>query len=187
MPALTEREKRTVRLGVVAVVVYLACFYGLRGWRALEEYRTDYQTLVRQAGDLKIELQRHENKILLTEKLKKETGIDPEKLARATVVGQASAAIQQAAQRGGIKLGPIRESPGNRSGRELASMQLDATGPVAAITSLLHQLETTGFPLIVDSIQIDPDPRGPGMVKLTLRIVVLDHELWKQPEGRRNA
>jgi hypothetical protein len=66
-------------------------------------------------------------------------------------------------------------------------MQLDATGPVAAIMSLLHQLETTGFPLIVDSIQIDPDPRGPGMVKLTLRIVILDHDLWKQPEGRRNA
>jgi len=129
-------------------------------------------------------LQRHQNKILLLEKLKRGSTMDLSKLPRASVVGQASEAIQKAAQASGIKLGPVRESPGSATGKELASMQLEASGPVTGVMTLLHRLDTLGFPLVVESLQIDPDSRKPGTVKLIIQVVLLDYERWKKEEGR---
>jgi hypothetical protein len=45
-------------------------------------------------------------------------------------------------------------------------------------------LETLGYPLILDSVQINPDATKPGMVKLNLTIVILDFEQWKNEEMR---
>ena len=61
-------------------------------------------------------------------------------------------------------------------------MQLEGTGPIPAVMTLLHRLETLGYPLIVDSVQITGDPTKPGMVKLNLTIIILHFEAWKSPE-----
>jgi hypothetical protein len=36
--------------------------------------------------------------------------------------------------------------------------------------------------MIVDSIQITPEKTGPGMVKMSLTIVILNFEQWKKEE-----
>src|SRR2546426_4151042 len=181
MRALTEHEKRTIRYAAVGISIYLLLFGGLRCWKYLEKKRADYQHLVKEARSLKLEVQRYESKALLVKKLMESLRIDPAKLSRASVVGSASSAIQKAAATGGLKLGPIRESPARPSTKELASMQLEGAGPVPAVTAFLHRLDTLGFPLIVDSVQLSPEPR-PGMLKLNLTIIILDFEQWKKEE-----
>jgi hypothetical protein len=47
-------------------------------------------------------------------------------------------------------------------------------------------LERAGSPLIIDSVRISSDPRRPGNVKVSLTIVVLDFDQWKE-EGQPNA
>ncbi len=186
MPSLTERDKRTLRMAAIAIAIYLVLFFGWRGWSRLEAKRHEYQRLVKEAQKVKQELQPYENKVLLLEKLKETFRFDPPKLSKATLVADASAAIQRAAQAGGIELGPIRESSARTAARELASMQIEGVGPVPATVSWLHRLETLGYPLILDSVQITPAAGKPGMVKMVLTVVILDFEQWKNEE-RRNA
>jgi hypothetical protein len=184
MRTLTDREKRTLRAGVIAIVVYLVLFYGSRGWKQLEGSRRDYQQLALQAQTLKYELQSYETKTLLTEKLRKTFNLNPANLSKTNLVAEASAAIQKAATTGGVQLGPIRESPPRPTAKELASMQLEASGPPTAILALLHRLEGLGFPLVLDAVQITVDPTKPGMVKLNLTIVIPDFKQWKDEEIR---
>jgi hypothetical protein len=187
MPALTERDRRTLRLAVLALAIYLGLFYGTRGCTRLEARRAAYQQLLHQAEALRLELERQENRRLRLEKLKAASRIEVSQLASTTLVAQVSAAIQQAAQTAGVGIGSIRELPGSRSGAELAAIQLEAQGPLAGVVTLLDRLETLTFPLLVDSVQIDPDPRGPGVMKLTLRIVILDYDRWQREEDSRHV
>ena len=181
MRALTNHEKRTIRFAAVGISIYLLLFGGVRCWKYLEKKHADYQQLVKQASGLRQEVLPYENKVLLVKKLMESMRVDPAKLSRASVVGSASSAIQKAAATGGLKLGPIRESPARPSTKELASMQLEGAGPVPAVTAFLHRLDTLGFPLIVDSVQLSPEPR-PGMLKLNLTIIILDFDQWKKEE-----
>src|SRR5437773_38195 len=93
------------------------------------------------------------------------------------------------------------ESPARPSAKELASIQLEISGQVQAVITLLHRLDTLGYPLIIDSVQINSgagrqsgpaggrtgpmEPTGaPGMVKISLTIVILDYDPWKNEEKR---
>lgn len=180
MKALTDKDRKTIRFAAIGVAVYLVLFYGWKTWRSLEEDRRTYARLVTEAQTLRVEFQRYENKLLLREKLQGRFGMDPAKLKRETVLNEVSAAIQKAAQGGGVQIGPVRETTGSGSGRELASMRLEGTGPVPSILGLLHRLEHLGFPLVVDSIQLDADPRRPDQLKITMNIVILDFEQWRK-------
>jgi hypothetical protein len=185
MPALNQREKRTVRIAAIGLSIYLVVFFGLSGWKKLEASRAQYQQMQAEALRLKREILPYENRVLLTQKLKENFRMDPQKLSKSTLVAEASAAIQKAASTGGIQLGPIRESAARPSAKELASMQLDGVGPVPAVMGLLHRIETLGYPLIVDSVQLNLDPAKQGTVKLHMIIVILDYEQWKKEEAPR--
>ncbi|MHB8520386.1 MAG: hypothetical protein ACYDH9_06475 [Limisphaerales bacterium] len=181
---LTDREQRTIRRAALAIALYLVLFYGWRGWKQLEKTRTEYQQLVRDALTLKVEVQRYETKVLLAKKLMDGFRMDPAKLSKAAAVAEASAAIQKAATTGGIQLGPIRESPARPSAKESAAVQLEGSGPAPAVMTFLQRLETLGYPLILDSVQINADPARPGTVKVNLTIVIMDFEQWKSEETR---
>ncbi len=187
MRPLTDREKRTIRIAAAAIVIYLGLFYGVRGWKSLESARLEYRELVTEARNVNQDLRDHENRILLLEKLKGTLRIDPSAYSRNTVVAETSAAIQKAAQAGNIALGPIREGPGNPASGERATMQLEATGPVDPVLTLIHQIEALGFPLIIDSVRITPEANQPGSVKVNLQIVILDFDRWISLEEERNA
>ena len=97
-------------------------------------------------------------------------------------MGEASSAIQKAASASGIQVGTVRESASRGTGDELATVQFEGSGPVPAVTGLLNRMQTLGYPLMIDSVQMTPDNR-PGMMKLSLTIVILNFEKWKTPEA----
>ena len=182
MPTLTPREQRTLRLAAIAIGIYLALFFGMRIWKQLEAKRSEYEQLQVDARRLKRDLTPYENRILLTQKLKENFRMNPETFARSSLVADASAAIQKEALNLKVLLGQIRESAARPSARELASMQLEGSGPIPAVMTLLHRLETLGYPLIVDSLQITAEPTKPGVVKINLTIIILDFDSWKNAE-----
>ena len=100
-----------------------------------------------------------------------------------------------------------------KSAGELATIRLDGVGLVPAVMALLYHLQRLGYPLIVESVQINAPtgrppgamgpmapmgampPRGamppmgamgppgpPGMVRLSLTIVILDFTQWHNEE-----
>lgn len=183
MRTLTPHEQRTVRIAVAGIAVYLVLFFGARAWKYLEARRSGYRQLVSEAQALKQELKPYETRIKVVTKLMEKFQMDPAKLTKASVVAGASAAIQKAATSGGVQLGPLRESPAKSSAKELASMQLEGSGPVPAVMALLHRLESIGYPLILDSVQLTPEPMKPSMIKLNLTIIILDFDQWKNGDA----
>lgn len=182
MYQFTEHEKRTMRIAFGGLAAFLVLFGGFRAWQFLETKRGDYDKLVQDSKTLKEHLEPYEAKTLIVQKLMDNFELDPAKLQRATLVADASSAIQKSAMGSGIQVGPVRESPSRASSKELASVQLEATGSVTAIMGLLGRMETLGFPLIVDSVQLTAEPSRPGQVKANLTVVILDFDQWKQTE-----
>jgi len=176
---MTEREQKTIRWGGAAIVLYLLLFFGVKALKA-PPTNAGYEQTAMSANNLKIDFEHFETRRLQYEKLNDTFKIHPEKWVRNTIVADASAAIQNAATSGGIGLGPVRESSARASAKELATMQLEGAGPVPAIMKFLHQVTTLGYPLVIDSLQINPDNSRPGNIKINLSIVVLDYEQWKK-------
>src|SRR4051794_20241165 len=119
MRTLTEQEKRTVRFASWGIGTYLVLFGGFQVWKHLDARRADYRKLVAEAVELNDKVKRYETKVQILKNLMEEFHIDPAKLSKATVVGEASAAIQRAATSSGVQVGPVRESAARPSSREL--------------------------------------------------------------------
>lgn len=185
MRSLTPSERRTVRLGAIGLGIYLAVFFGFQSWKSLNRQRTEYDRLHSEAVTWKNRLEVSREKAQLARDLMEQVRFDPVQLSRTSVVAQASAAIQQAALGGGLQLGPIRESSGRSSARELAAMQLEGVGPPTGVLRFLHDLGNLGFPLIAESVLFTPEPRQPGRLKLNVTIVILDFERWDPPQENR--
>lgn len=180
MRPLTPREKRTLRFGGIGIAAYLVLFGGMQVVKSLDSKKTEYQRLVTEGQNLKREIQTYQDKAAAVKKLMDAFNLDPARLSRTTAVAEASAAIQRTAMTSGIAVGSVRESAARPSSKELASIQLEASGPVPAITSLLGRLESVGFPLVVEAVQINADPMRPGAIKMNLTIVILDFDQWKK-------
>jgi hypothetical protein len=180
MRALTPHEKRTIRIAAAVLGAGLIIVFGQRVWKVVDKQRADYRQLVKESESLRAEIKPYEARVAAISNLMVRFHMDPAKLSKASIVADASAAIQKAAMTGAVALGPIRESPARASSKELAIMQLEGTGQITAILTFLHRLEEVGFPLIVDSVQLNPEMSKPGMVKLSLTITILDFEQWKQ-------
>ncbi len=185
MRTLSPQEKRTVRFGSIAIAIYLVLFGGMQLWKYGRAKHAEYQTLVREAQKLKQEVQLYDARAESLKKLMATTKIDPARLGRSNLVAAASLAIQQAAAGSGIQVGPVREAAARATGKELATVQFECTGPVPSITGLLHRLETVGYPVLVDTVQITAEPTRPGMIKLNLTVLILDYDQWKKEA--RNA
>jgi hypothetical protein len=154
MRALTPHEKRTLRLGAAALAIYLAVFAFLRGGSYFGNKRSEYLGLVKEAEVLGREIKGYQAKCQVTQKLMEDFKMDPLKLSRPVVVAQASAAIQKAAMGVGVMVGPVRELPGRPANRELASLQLEAMGPLPSLLRFLRETESLGFPLVIESLQV---------------------------------
>ncbi|MDB6028516.1 MAG: hypothetical protein JWM68_4739 [Verrucomicrobiales bacterium] len=182
--ALTPHEKKTVRRAAVVIGIYLVLFCGFKAVKFLQGRRSEYQQLQAQALLLKQHIAPYQAKVLVTTKLMETFHLDPAKLTRGTVVAEASAAIQKAAMAGGIQVGTVREAAARSGGsaKEVATVQFDGAGQVPALMNFLHQIQTLGYPLVVDSVQLSPDTSRPGQTKMNLTIVILDFEQWKTEE-----
>ncbi|HLH55208.1 MAG TPA: hypothetical protein VKY92_16505 [Verrucomicrobiae bacterium] len=183
MRPLSQKEKRTVRLGAIVLGAYLILFGGLQVWNAAARRYSEYQQLLAESRSLRTKVSLYQSKSELIQKLMKGFNMDPARLERPTVVARASAAIQTAALGGGVQIGAVHESPGRPSSKELGSIQLEAAGPVPALLKFVQQTQSLGYPLIIDSFQIGSEPSRPGLVKLNLTIVILDFDQWKQEKS----
>lgn len=180
MRALNQREKRTVRIGAAVLAAYLVLFCAVQGWRLLARKHSEYQQLLTEAQTLRRKVQLYQDKAQHIQKLMEGFHMDPAKLVRASVLGQASAAIQRAAQGGGVQIGAVREAPGRPSGKELGSIQLEVMGPAPALLKFVQQTDALGYPIIIDSLQFSSEPNRPGPLKVNLTILILDFDQWKQ-------
>lgn len=185
MRPLAQSEKRTVRFALIGISIYLVLFGGFQAWKYLEGKRSEYRKLVQEANALKQRVQPYKEKAEVVQTLMETFHMDPARLSKSSIVGEASAAIQKAATSGGMQFGPIRESSARSSNKELASMQLEGSGPVPAIMGFLHSVTTLGYPIVLDSVQFTADPTKPGAIKVSLTIVILDFEQWKNEEAPR--
>src|SRR5438552_4120268 len=102
MPAITERDKRTIRIASVGIAIYLVLFFGLKAWKKLEGRRDDYQRLLTKVQKEEQDVRAYENKVLLFAKYRDAYRLDPDRLPTETLVAEASAAIQNAARQDGI-------------------------------------------------------------------------------------
>lgn len=152
----------------------------------MDKAYSEYQQMLVYSERLKKEVGPLENKFLLLEKLKDGSKIEVAKISRATVVAETSAAIQKAAQEGGIKLGPLRESSARTAARELASMQIEGSGQIASLMAFCHKLQSLGYPLVIENLTIAPQQNPPGMLKMNMTLVLFDWDQWKT-KGGRNA
>ena len=174
MRTLTDRDKRTVRFASIGIAIYLALFGGFQAWKHLEKKRTDFQQLVTESQELRRKVQPYQDKVQVLQRMMDEFKLDPAKLKEETVVSDANAAIQNAANSGGLQLGPIRESLSRASGNVLTTVQLESSGPIPATLTFLAGLNRIGFPLVVNSVQLAPDNMRPGQVRMNLTINILD-------------
>jgi hypothetical protein len=181
---LTLREKRTIRIAAVCVSIYLALLYGPGARHYLRARRQAYEQLVQQARDLRDVIKPYEEKVATATNLMDRFRMDPGKLKRASVVAEASAAIQQIAASEKVAVGPMRETAGRPSAKEAGSIQFEGTGPIAAVMDLLHNLDHSGFPVIIDTVQFTSDPRAPNGIKVNLTVVILDFDAWKPKEEK---
>ena len=176
MRPLIDREKRIVRFAVAGIVIYLVLFYGLGFFG---KRHAEFKRLAGEANTLRQQVRPYQDKAAAVKKLMDEFHLDPVKLKRETLVSDASAAIQSTAKTGGLQLGPVRESPSQGSGKALATVQLEATGPVPAAMKFLASLNSIGFPVVVDSVQFTADNSRPGQTKMNLTISILDFDQQK--------
>lgn len=187
MQALTPRDKKTIRLAVIGISIYLVLFFGFRGWKRLETNRTSYRDLVERVNREEQDVRAFENRVLLFEKYRDSFQLDPTRLPKETLVADASAAIQSIARQDGLQLGPVRESPGRTTARELATIQFDGTGPLPAVLGLVHKVQTLGYPVVIDSLQLSQDASKPGTLKVNATLIILNFEFWRSGGGGRNA
>lgn len=186
MPSLTERDKRTIRLASIAVAAYLVLFFGIKLVRNLESSRTSYQQLVLDARVLQQELETYKTKAEVVKKLRGDAGVNLTELPSDRLMGETATAIQKAAQSSGVKMGPIRENAGRRAAGEIGSMQLEASGPVQGVFGFLDQLDSLGYPVIIDSVQFGSE-RRPGQLKVDIDMVIIDFTRWSEQERRNNV
>lgn len=183
MRNLNPREQRMIRYGSIGLAIYLLLFFGFHIWRMFEQKRADYKDLVAQARNLKSEIEAYQTRVLVAEKLMTEYHVDPAKLSEASVIAGASAAIQTEASADGIGLGTIRESPAQTAGLEMGTIHIEGSGKVPAMLKLLDRLQRLGYPLIIDSVQMNSDASRPGNIKFVMTISVLDFDQWKSKEA----
>lgn len=181
MHTINPREKRLIQFAAIGIAIYLALFFGWSGFAKLRARRAQYIKLVAEAKGLKAEIAPYISKAATTSKLMETFRFDPAGLNRASVVADVSLALQKASA-GGVQLGAIREIPNRGSGKEIATIQFEASGPLQPLLNLLGGIDTLGFPLLVDNVQLANDAQHPGQLKLSLTVIVLDYEKWKAAE-----
>ena len=180
MRALNERERRTIKLAGGALGIYLVLFYGLAGWRALEARRAEYDQLRTEATDLGTRVLEEHRKHKRLGELRERWNIDLASLDETTIVNDVREAIQKAAGRHKVAVGPSQETGRRSAAKELRVIQFTGSGATRAVMAFVDDLPRLGFPLVVDHLQVKPLAKKPGMVTYSMRVAILNFRPWKE-------
>jgi hypothetical protein len=184
---LTVKEIRTVRIAAAGVGLYLLFFYGGAILGSFGSRHGAYAEEVQEARDLRDVIKPYPKRIEAVSNLMARFEMDPAGLKHATLVANANAAIQKTGSSCGVNFGPIRETPGRSSAKEAGSIQFDGDGQIPGVMAFLHQLDSVGYPVVVDSIQLSPQQNRPGGLHFNLTVVVYDFDAWKAKEEQSHA
>lgn len=176
---MNDREKRLVIITAIGLSVYLILFFGKDFIGGLEKNRIDYLKMEKSVKEGVVKLRPYSDRSLLLEKLRQKMNLevrnqDPEKLVALT-----SLAIQQTAKTSGINIGPLRESRGTG----ISSLKFEANGKYESMVKFMRGIATSGYPVIIDSMQMNMDPSKKGTVKLNLSIGIIDFNKYKAGGG----
>ena len=86
---------RLIRFAGIGIAIYFVLFYGCQFF---QKKRAEYQQLVTEAKNLRQQILPYQDKAQVVKKMMDDFHLDPAKLKKATVVSDASAAIQKAGQ-----------------------------------------------------------------------------------------
>ena len=95
MRTLTHSEKRTVRFALVGLSIYLVLFGGFHAGKYLEGKRAEYRKLVEEANTLKQRVKPYQEKAEVVRTLMETFHLDPAKLSKSSIVGEASAELAE--------------------------------------------------------------------------------------------
>ena len=182
LPELTDRDRRTIRYAAMGLSAYLVLFGGWKALQILGAQRTTYLDLRRQADEQRARVDLYSSRVVRLHRLMDAAQLDPAQISKPKLVGRASTAIQQAATQGGLQMGAIRETLARGSDRELGAIQLEASGQVTSLTTFLHRLGSLGYPIILDTVEFTSDPMRPGMLKISVSLILLDYDQWDSRE-----
>ena len=185
LESLSEKDRKTLKYGALIIVVYLSLFYGRSILAMFEGSRVQYFEQWEEARDLGDLFASYENKGLKVEKLRHQYQLNVNQLSSTNLVGQAGRSIQELVKQSEYKLGQIRETLGGGGNGIAATFQLEANGPLKSLMPLLHRLQTTGYPLIIESLSLRTDKRKQGEVQWSATVIVLDYSKWKSKGGNR--
>ncbi|MFQ5653459.1 MAG: hypothetical protein ACE5GW_01855 [Planctomycetota bacterium] len=179
MRALTDREKRTIRITAMLLAAYLVLFYGIRLWRFLEGTRVEHARLELAAESLSLDLLRELKEERRLRELKEAWRIDLDHLREETVVSAAREAIESSANKHGVGISTSKESQGRAASGDLRVFQLEGSGKTQAVMEFLHSLRSLGYPLVVNRLAIGTKGMKPGEMRLSLNVNVLNFKAWK--------
>jgi hypothetical protein len=148
----------------------------------LRARQTDNNNMVQQSEELRIDLMKYETDMLKLAKLKKSFQFDPLMGGQETLVSEVSATIQKSAQMNGVKLSMVNETGARPSAAIRASMRLEGEGPMQGVIKFLDGLDRLGFPITIDSVQLNANPRKPGGLRINLEALILDFNAFKLEE-----
>src|SRR5438093_9751658 len=102
MRALTPQEKRTIRIAATVLGAFLIFLVGQRAWKWVGGQRSAYRQQIKEIETIRAEIKPYEARIAVLTNLMQRFKMDPAKLSKASLVADASAAIQKTAAGGGI-------------------------------------------------------------------------------------
>ncbi|MDC0325318.1 hypothetical protein OAM01_01010 [bacterium] len=182
---MSQKDKRTLIGGAVIVVVYLSFFYGRSLLGLVEGDRQAYFDKLDEAQQLGALFRSYETKIMKVEKYRNQFQLDVHKINTTNLVGNVGRTIQDLVKKSGYKMGQIREVPGSGGKGVAATLQMEGTGPMKSFMPLLYRFRTTGYPLIIDSLNIRSDKKKPGQLEWSVDVIILDYNRWKKEGGNR--
>lgn len=178
---MTQSEKKLVQITAIGLGLYLVFFFGAGSLKKYENQLAEHHKKQRTIRDLNLKLKPYGNRVLLLEKLRKEMNLEVRFLDIPDFGALASEAIQRCARSHSVNIGPFRESTAATG----TSIRFEASGQGASIHKFIKGVTTSGYPVLIESLQVQTMDGKPGQLKLSINLLVLNFKSWKS--GVKNA
>ncbi|MCD8533724.1 MAG: hypothetical protein LR011_02605 [Verrucomicrobia bacterium] len=178
---MTQSEKKLVQITAIGLSLYLVFFFGAGSLKKYENQLAEFHKKRKTIRELNVKLQPYGNRVMLLEKLRKEMNLEVRFLDIPDLGALSSEAIQRCARSHSVNIGSFRESAATTG----TSIRFEASGQGASIQKFLKGVTTSGYPIYIESLQVQTMDGKPGQLKMSINLLVLNFKSWKS--GVKNA